>query len=336
MKDDAIPPDAIPPDGPPSGGTSSGSARPGAASIYTSPQGARAVEQVYRRLLKEWPVPGEQLLVPTREGETFVLACGPQQAPPVVLLHGSGANTAMWAAQAQAWSPHLRLYAVDIIGEPGLSAPSRPATGSEAYALWLDDVLAGLGLEKTSIVGVSLGGWIALDYAVRRPGRVERLALLCPAGIGRQKWGVVLLALLLMPFGRRGRRLVMRKALGVSGSDAAQSARERAFGEYVMLIHRSFRPRREKLPVFGDAALRGITAPMLVIVGGRDGLLDSHQTRRRLERAAPPRVSVRLLPEAGHLLRGQEPEILEFLRAEHPAEGADGPGAQAAGAAPGS
>ena len=47
--------------------------------------------------------------------------------------------------------------------------------------------MAGLGLMRAAFVGLSLGSWLALDYASRRPDRVERLALICPAGIGRQK-----------------------------------------------------------------------------------------------------------------------------------------------------
>jgi pimeloyl-ACP methyl ester carboxylesterase len=74
-----------------------------------------------------------------------------------------------------------------MIGEPGLSAPSRPRLASDAYALWLDDVLHELGVARASLVGVSLGGWLALDYATRRPERVERLALLCPGGVGKQR-----------------------------------------------------------------------------------------------------------------------------------------------------
>jgi pimeloyl-ACP methyl ester carboxylesterase len=169
--------------------------------IYASADGARAIEQRYREVLGRWPVPSEQLRISTREGETFVVACGAPDAPPLVLLHGSAANSAAWLGDVTSWSRHFRVYAVDVIGEPGLSAPSRPPLASDANALWLDDVLDGLAAGRAPMVGVSLGGWLALDYATRRPARVDRLVLLCPGGIGRQKWGVVLAALLLRPFG---------------------------------------------------------------------------------------------------------------------------------------
>ena len=216
--------------------------------IYGSVAGRHAIERRYRDLLGRWPVPSEHLTVPTSQGETFVVASGPPDAPPLVLLHGAGANSAMWLGDVAVWSEHFRVYAVDVIGEPGLSAPSRPPLASDAYASWLDDVLRGLAVDRISIVGVSLGGWLALDYAIRRPARVNRLALLCPGGVGRQKWGVVVAALLLRPFGRWGLRTTMRLAMG--GLPPADE-----ITEYFMLIHRNFRPRRELLPTFGDDAL---------------------------------------------------------------------------------
>jgi pimeloyl-ACP methyl ester carboxylesterase len=81
----------------------------------------------------------------------------------------------------------------------------------------------------------------------------------------------------------------------------------------MMLAFGSFRPRRVTLPVFSDAALRAIGVPLLAIVGTRDALLDSGETARRLEQCTP-RASVVVLPEAGHLLRGQTMRVLEFLQ----------------------
>jgi hypothetical protein len=64
--------------------------------IYGTAAGGRAVEQRYREILRLWPVPSERLSIPTREGDTFVVACGLPGAPPLLLLHGSAANSAMW------------------------------------------------------------------------------------------------------------------------------------------------------------------------------------------------------------------------------------------------
>ena len=138
---------------------------------------------LYKKLLDGWPLKSERLLVPTSRGETFVLACGPADAPPLLLIHGSMGNAAMWKFDAPVWAERFKIYAVDLIGEPGLSAQARPPLDAGVFADWLAEVLKGLGLEKVSIVGESLGGWMALAYSTRYPASVARLALLVPSGL---------------------------------------------------------------------------------------------------------------------------------------------------------
>jgi pimeloyl-ACP methyl ester carboxylesterase len=283
------------------------------APIYRSGAGARAVEQRYREILDRWPVPYERLTVPTREGPTSVVVCGPPDAPPVLAVQGSGGNAAMWLRQIPVWAERLRVHAVDVIGEPGLSAPSRPPLDSGAYAAWLDDVLRELGVAQVSLVGVSFGGWLALDYATRRPERVTRLALLNPGGVGRQRIRVPLTSVLLRPFGAWGRRRTLRMAIGPAARTAPRpDGNELALAGFVLLIFKHFRPRMGALPVFDDDTLRRLTMPVLAVVGGRDAMTDARATARRIE-ATVPRATVRLLPDAGHILPDQSAAVLDFL-----------------------
>jgi pimeloyl-ACP methyl ester carboxylesterase len=278
--------------------------------IYKSPEGERLVLDRYQAFLRHWPVPNQQLRVPTSQGETFVVISGALDAPALLLLHGGAANSAMWMGEIAAFARSFRVYCIDMIGEAGLSAPARPSLASDAHAVWLDDVLNHLGVARTSIVGISLGGWLALDYAIRRPERVERLAVLCPGGIGRQKVGIVFATLLLRLFGKRGKRWLMQRILGRAPVDPPPPVK--AFIDFMALIHRCFRPRMVKMPVFSDSALANLRMPVLAIVGARDVLLDSAETKRRLEQHAPD-AQVVYLPEAGHLIAGQTARVMEFL-----------------------
>jgi pimeloyl-ACP methyl ester carboxylesterase len=278
--------------------------------IYKSAEGERQVEAQYRSLLSQWPIPNRQSRVPTRHGTTFVVVCGPDTAPPVVLLHGAYGNAAMWIFDVPTWAAHFRLYVVDVIGEAGLSARSRPPLASDAYAHWLDDVMQGLGLSRAAFIGESLGGWLALDYATRRPERVASLALLCPGGVGRTK-NFLLRALPLMFLGSWGQRKLRDQVLGeMSEQPPAELQR---FLDFMALIWRHFIPRMEKLPIFSDEALQRLTMPVLAIVGGRDVLLDSAQTQERLERNVA-NVKVDYRADLGHLITGRTEPILEFLR----------------------
>ena len=277
---------------------------------YKSDESERLVQESYRKFLQYWPVPNQQLRVPTREGETFVVACGDPSLPALVLFHGGLTNSVVWMGDVAAWSKHFRVYAVDTIGEPGLSAPSRPALRSEAYALWLDDVLKGLSVSRASMVGVSLGGWLALDYATRRPGIVDQLAVVCPGGVGRQKVAVLVKLLFLQMLGAAGKRKAAELVLGRAPNNPSPAMK--AFGDFLAMIRANFRPRRDRLSIFSDEALRGLTMPLLAIVGGRDVLLDSFETRDRLQRNVA-HADVRFHPELGHFMPGQTHVILDFL-----------------------
>ena len=278
------------------------------AKIYRTPRGGEIIRERYRQILGFWPGASEQITVPTGQGDTFVVACGDPAAPPLVLLHGSGSNSAVWMGDAPAWAAHFRLYAIDLIGEPGLSAPARPPLAGGAHAAWLAEVLDGLGMASASIIGVSLGGWMALDFASRWPERVDKLVLVCPGGIGRQQPGFGLTAMGLLMFGPWGRRMALRAALGSRDVNPQVAA-------YLTLIFTHFIGRRDRLPIFDDAALRRLAMPVLLIVGGQDAMLDSAQSRARLE-ACAPRVTTRFLADAGHMITGQTQAILNFLQGD--------------------
>jgi pimeloyl-ACP methyl ester carboxylesterase len=82
--------------------------------IYRTPESAAALRRHYKELLAGWPVPHTEDWVSTHLGDTFVVASGRAEAPPVILLHGSGANSAMWRQDSATWSTAMRVYAVDI------------------------------------------------------------------------------------------------------------------------------------------------------------------------------------------------------------------------------
>lgn len=107
--------------------------------------------------------------------------CGPDDGTPVVLLHGGGATSTVWFANAEALAGTHRAFAPDAVGGPGRSVPAGVGVRSPADLMrWLDAVLDGLGLRRDALVGHSYGGWTALSYAVHATERVTRLVLLDP------------------------------------------------------------------------------------------------------------------------------------------------------------
>lgn len=277
--------------------------------VYRSEEAANAVETQYRQVLEQWPVPKTERQLQTRQGTTFVLICGPEDAPPVVLLHGAQANSAAWMLDVALWATKFQLFAVDMIGDAGFSARVRPDLDGDAHALWLDDVFEQLGLSSAMIVGTSLGGWLALDFACRRPSAVKALALICPAGIGKQK-NFLLKALPLLFFGSWGKRKMRELVFGPTPTTLPEVVQPLA--ALMESVAQAIKPRIVRIPQLTDTQLNGLNIPLLAIVGGLDVLLDSRDTRARLHRAAP-QAEVCFLEDGYHFLPGQAPRIMEFL-----------------------
>jgi pimeloyl-ACP methyl ester carboxylesterase len=277
--------------------------------VFRNERAALAVENQYGQVLKHWPVAKTERRVPTRQGSTFVVECGREDAPPLVLFHGAQVNSAAWIADVPLWASKFRIFAVDMIGEAGASARVRPDLAGNAHAHWLDDVFNGLGLSSAALVGTSLGGWLALDYASRRPAAVQSLALICPAGIGRQK-NFLLKAAPLLLLGPWGKRKMMEMVFGPAPKPLPEHIRPLA--ELMETIGRSIKPRVVTIPRLTDDQIRQLRMPILTIVGGRDVLLDSADTRARLQRDAP-HAEICYIEDGYHFLPNQAPRVMDFL-----------------------
>ena len=135
----------------------------------------------YDRLLSRWPAPHETLTVASAFGTTSVIASGPPDAPPVVLIHAYQATSAEWIELARALSTERRVFAVDVNGDAGHSTTgARPIATPTDMVQWLDTVMDGLKLTSAELCGHSYGAWIVLTYALERPSRVGRVTLLDP------------------------------------------------------------------------------------------------------------------------------------------------------------
>jgi pimeloyl-ACP methyl ester carboxylesterase len=274
--------------------------------LYKSPAAQREMMEIYEAVLAEWPAPCETMTVPTRFGETFVVAGGDEVNPALVLLHGAGSNSATWAGEAARYQLRYKLYAVDLIGEPGKSAPSRPSWDGPAYSDWLEQVLDGLKVEKAILLGLSQGGWTALKFATQHPERIEALVLLTPGGVVPDRLSFFLRALPLSLLGSWG---VARLQSIVLGEVKLTEAAER-FARLSMVY---FKARYGKLPIFSDEQLRRLSMPVLLLGGKRDSIRDVDKIATRMQYLLPD-LTTHIFPEAGHALIETANWIIPFLQ----------------------
>jgi pimeloyl-ACP methyl ester carboxylesterase len=286
--------------------------------LYRSAAGEQAIQGLYDAALARWPVPCDTRHVSTRHGDTFVIACGDHDAPPLVLLHGAGSCSAIWAADTVKYSRKHRVYAIDLLGEAGKSAPNRPAWEGPAYAEWLLDVFDALQIQRPTLIGISQGSWTALKFATLYPERAGRLVLLCPGGITRDKLSFVLRAAIASFKGRASVEQMTQSLFGdlPAPPEAVEVVR-------LMMLH--FRSRMGVLPLFSDAELRRLTMPVMLLLGEKDGLRPSQKIALRMQRLLPHLVTA-MIPKAGHVLLDTVRLIMPFLAATEMQVGQQDPG----------
>jgi pimeloyl-ACP methyl ester carboxylesterase len=277
-----------------------------APSAFTSAVGERQVMELYDKMLARWPVDHELLEIPTRHGKTFIIAAGSKSAEPLILLHGAGSNSLMWIDDFEQYSRHYRVYAIDLIGEAGKSAVTRPAWQGPAYEDWLADIYEGLQITRASIIGISQGGWTALKFATARPEQISRLVLICPGGIIPDRMSFILYALTLRIMGTWGIQRLVRLLFG------EQPVPEPLLAAMTVTI-RHFRHRLEIAPLYSDEELAALTMPTQFIGGTKDALRDSGKIAERLRRLVP-RLKVDLIPGAGHAISDTTSSIIPFLK----------------------
>jgi pimeloyl-ACP methyl ester carboxylesterase len=151
------------------------------AKSFASPEAESRFFAAYDEVLAQWPVPVTSLDLVSQFGNTHVQACGPDDAPSLILLSGGGATSTVWFNNVKAFSRDHRVYAVDLLGDAGRGRPGgRRIDHPDVLMAWLDSVLDRLGLLGAALVGHSYGGQVALNYALHAPHRVRSLALLDP------------------------------------------------------------------------------------------------------------------------------------------------------------
>ncbi len=277
----------------------------------------------YDAVLRRWPVPYDDLIVPTGLGPTHVIASGAADAPPLVLLHAAMATAVVWRPNVEALSRRFRVHAVDVIGQGGRSVAARKIRNRQDYAAWLNQLFDGLGIEKASIVGNSYGGFLAFNQASLAPGRVDRIVAISPPGVfvsfaplARRMALQAAKAALLGLFGVRRPAPDVMRFLGRNARLNPGDEDWIALGD--RLVDGSVRLDAVMPPVFSSAELRAIRAPALLLIAGEELLYDPQATLRlALERM--PGLQGAIVPEAHHLAAMAQPydvneRIIRFLK----------------------
>jgi pimeloyl-ACP methyl ester carboxylesterase len=260
------------------------------------------------------------------------------KGPLVVLLHGIAGSAATWDRVVPLLSASHTVLAPDLIGH-GESAKPDGDYSLGGYANGVRDLLVALGHERATLVGHSLGGGVAMQFAYQFAERCERLVLVSSGGLGRELHAVLRAAALpgaelALPWlSAAGKATVARliHGLGRVGLRAGTDLEE-IWRSFVTLgdpeARRAFVRTVRSLIDLGGQRLSAhdrlyLTAglPTLIVWGERDPLIPVAHAERARDEIEGSRLVV--FPGAGHFPYRDDPALfaatlLEFVRSTRP------------------
>jgi pimeloyl-ACP methyl ester carboxylesterase len=253
---------------------------------------------------------------------------GPRQAPPLLLIHGSGASSGFWSPMVPALAGHHHVIRVDLPG----CGQSPPALSYDVpdQAARVAAVLDDLGLRLVAVVGHSSGGYIATALAEQRPDLTGSLTLISsgPSPDALLAQPVLLRVLLAPPLGpllwsrrsdamiRRGISMTLARPVNVP-DDVVAEVRGITYRAFRTVLRRNTAYITERSVPERLAALK---VPVLAIFGTADPRWEPSSAHQY---DTVPNAQVELLSGVGHLPMFEAPETTSKLLLDFAATAAD-------------
>ena len=282
--------------------------------IYADKDTKYRFASMYSAKMEEWPVEYEDVFLDTEYGRVHVIKSGDSSLPPLVLLHASGVSGWSWKYNAKELSRHFQLFAVDTIGDAGLSSYEdlgKVLKTGEDIACFYADIFERLGIDSVRIVGASEGGFIATNIALYKPERVKKLVLAGPMGYSGAGRSVLRITLTqFFPLG------IIQESTERWAFGTDRAVRD-DFGEWFQLLLSAVAPKKVPPLAFTAEQRRGLSVPVMFIFGKRDSLVGDPVKAAETVGDIPD-VTVEVV-DAAHLVAAEKPEevnrlIIEYLK----------------------
>ncbi|MEQ1761819.1 MAG: alpha/beta hydrolase [Pyrinomonadaceae bacterium] len=248
----------------------------------------------------------QELDVETTLGTTRLLAARHEQQDlePILFIPGARTCGVFWDLNdhLHALPGNYRIYLLDVVGQPSLSAPTCPILSSNEYGVWLDEVCEAIGFHRGVVIGASFGGLLIFKLAAVAPKRIAKAILCNPIGLSYISLKPVSLYYTLLPVLRPTRQNVetfLSKMVFAPGGRPNGKLWNQLV-DYVELSVRDFEFNGDYPTRLSDKEITALEAETHLIVGSNDVLIPQDRTVKRAKKLLSDLASIAVLPNVGH------------------------------------
>ncbi|EPY11998.1 MULTISPECIES: alpha/beta fold hydrolase [Paenibacillus] len=265
--------------------------------IYKSEKGKSLIANHYESYIQALRFPVERMYLNTSFGSTHLLAVGPTDGKPLFLLQGGNCINPMTLSWFSPLTSQYRIYAPDTIGHPGFSAETRVSAKDNSFALWLQELMNGLDIEKCGFIGTSYGAGIILRLAACMPHKIDCAVLVSPAGIrlGSKLKMIKDILLPLLLFHATSSDRYLDKLTNAMSDNTMKAIDKKIIGD----IFRYVKLEQNMPKLTEKEELQHFHAPTLLITGRKDIFFPERQVNQTA-RAIIPNLTAIKSYEMGH------------------------------------
>lgn len=290
---------------------------------FTSIEGKKDFQTAYQEAMKSLPKPTNTKNIKTEYGTVRVYTFTKPEnkhKEPILLLPGRLASTPMWEPNLAGLMKQRPVISIDLLGEPGMSVQTKEIRDNRQQAKWLNEVISKLGFKKVHLMGVSFGGWTAMNLVKYYPQQIASVSLLDPVFVFEPiafKMVIASIPASIPIIPKPIREQMLSYIAGGAETDESEPIAK--------LIESGMRNFKLKTPApdqFSPQDLQKIKVPVLAIMAGKSTMHDSTKAVETGKKYVK-NIKIYNWANASHAINGEFPSqvnkhVLDFV--EHHAQ----------------
>ena len=294
------------------------------ASLYKSAEGKEIAYKSYDRSMDLWDVKYTEEYVETDYGKSHIIISGEDNKQALIILPGLFGDASMWFPNVGELSKHYKVYTLDMINYGGKSQPEGKAISEFSdYKIWFNQILSHYNLDSVSIMGISYSSWLGLSLARETPNRITSIIMLDPSETFMPMNGGIAWKgfKYFMFFPNRTKYAKFLDWLGGGYSNEQMHI----WTEHMLDVIEYGSTKMFDVPqhrIYEPQELTMVKIPVLIMAGGKPILYDDPEVFKTNAKKALPHAEIIVVPEAGHGLNMEKPDIvnhkiIEFLDSQY-------------------